>query len=1471
MKTLTEASTNQIQNIEEYPKDMFMQDAQNILRPQSILSESKPQFEMPDHEFSNIRQFEFGVIDAVESLGDLPEQVEIFGKRIDLGFSEYFGADEQKIERKASNLITAERNLLSQQQERYEHSSRADLESLPYAIGAGAVSYGSMLFSSGAGALAGLSKAGITALGIGTMATMELGSEVSSRTPITEEGELDIEAITPEWARKSTGGTIAYLGTSAVLEKKIGFGSQLNVWGKPLKTLEGVKDLSKTIGRTALSEGTTEYLQGLSSAGIRYLDDTISLDSFSEETKGLWKDFVVGSVLGATSGTAVALNQRANIKQAIKKEVLPVIQDEKVADEITNAIFEEGNSELTTVISKELELSSELQHKHGIIYENMGKSINEAIIESGAFTDVSEIELAEYVSDTSRLFADQVLAEANKRGVLIDGVLKGSEIKYEDGKIRLINGENTVAETFKQDKKGAFSVSEKAVQITENADFSTLPHELSHFWLDNIWEYTRTGQASPEYMKNFSAVKNWLDIKDNQKFLTRKQQEKFARGYEKYLTKGTLPNRMVGDAFDNYDKWLQKVYNSSSIKTKLTPEAIGFFQTMTTGELLEPDYYEPQQNFEKRKTEKIETVQKETQEVIKEKSQDYNRTPVVNTTEYEKGKSSVFGKHAEKAGSNESLEYDVANLEKQNKLAKEYVENNPKDTKDIIDGRKDTPKNILKNAIYNAYLKQMLDVGNTEAYLDALRTQSLELTRAGQEISSQRGVEDIMSGSYWIKQVEQGRKLDVATKSANYQETLKGDVVKTLENKIDNSIDKEISKILRIENSKEQQKAVNKLTDKIAKDLGVKPDELFQAELEESLNNKNSLYNYIKKETNQKIGVSLTQDQANEVLSKVENIKKNAINSVDKNGNPTTEYFKQLGELEDFANSLNPTSQVTVLTSIAGRGAMLASLKSPLLNIESNILNTVIERINRKAVMKLSGEETENLVSKEKKKEYMEYSKNIYNVSGYSVSNMEELSPIRTVRGEKIEHSQGEGIIRKLGRLYENTVFKYSMGYPDVLTKDFTFVDVSGMEATNQAKKEGAKDVQSRADEIFDDIIKIEPETDIGKEIRIKAIEEARIVSYTNDSALSKITLSLRDVMNKATGQLKAGNLISPFVKTPANVYGLGMQYTFGLSQGVLNAQSIYNDIKDGRLSEKSRSSINASTRNVIGFISSAMILSTMIDEEDYIPDYSLLTPSQRDIVKAKNGVFNSIKVGDKYVSLDYFGPLAIPLVSMLEARRRKGVIGSVTGYGKGAVNQLLAMPVVGDLKDVFSDLSRRITEKKDTTFDGLLDWAVDFTSARTIPAFVNDIAKTMDEYERDTMRSSINRVLSKLPIVRETLPIRKDIVTGEAVKTPSLGVLFGSRVKEVRDRFETLEIDRLKSEGISVSISDPTRYGDLKELSEELKARARQDFADIYSTGISKVMEKPSWDRLEDSEKAKKLNKIRKNTTDKIKEQYLD
>ncbi len=2001
--TLEEAIRQINNNVDTMPKAIPMSQAEQIDTTESILNA------IPEYRDNKIERFAKGLYAGLDTVRDVLPAIELYGKNADLAIGGYFGASEEEISRKAMNIATIQRNLMANQKDRAEYTSEETAESFAYGLGQGAANLLMMYASGGATGAVVKGVAAKTAVGIATGTALENIEQQSERMPVNKLGELEVEKITPEWAKKSTIGTTSYLAASFLLEKYVGFGKQTTLWETPIKfsnqTLKNISPTLKTARNGLLSEGATEGLQSLTSSGILLAEGTIKMSEMPERLQQAWKEAVIGCILGGSVGTAVAINQQVNVKTMLNEEIGKVVADPNEREAIVEAIYESGTVELTNVISKELELSSELNTKHGAIYDSMQNAIFAAIEDAGALSEESETDLAQYVSETSKMFANQVLAEANKRGCLIDDVLKASDIKYEDGKIKLQAGKETIAETevgilsqeekewgetlkrrdqivfafirraaetknkkysdteikmflgmiksgknykkgiskrleefldvilqpddritvkgwdpsfgeffnetdfeegndekiiqqalnylanrvkpldpieerakeqeeiinriknkfndaktfdelfslfdnevesipkdlwdnsieselsisleqnierleneqgrfkekserdtreasesnlrtvqedssnifrgsftqeneeinpdilfqsantagadsaefsdakkeweekgtdskyfknwfgdskvvdedgnplvvyhgtadiieafderyggettanneygaffFANDKeiaedysrqayirryegrdreelenyykeqfnltdeeidnilddleeaaenqiktvdvylkienpiiidnqynvspvqdiqeligwakegiysdvvekyvdiygnqkydesdiedyreeietrarenygleedeeiedymfneatsevldengiypeaqeydgiiirntiddisdrssgiqdtyiafnpnqiksvenkgtfdesnaniyyqlknnpknpevrRGSFIVSEKAIELFKDADYSTLPHEFAHFWLDNMWSYYNSGLASEAYKNNFQAVIDFLHIKPNQIFIKDTQHERFADAYEKYLLNGYAPNGLIQGAFDEYDRWLQKVYkDASDLKVKLTADAIEFFDSMTTGEL--QPYTVEETNREVIEKEVIKTV-KEAKKVATQTNAVYSASPMIKSTvpvetEGEKAQSRVYTNQSDILGLAEELDYNKVSIEEQNAKAKAFVKANLAAAQRIVDGLEQPPADILKNAIYNAYLKEMLAIGNTEAYVHALRNQSLELTRAGQEIASQRGaIENIFDSTYWIRRIENRLKEIKAVEK--FGDLLDGVNETNAVNKLEKYIDTEITKVLDSfinATEEEQSEIVKNLVKNLSAELNSKPpEELYQRLREPSeVRTRTNAYNYLYRAVNEGLGLSLSSQQVNEIINKTSAIQKSIENTKDRNGNPSALFFKNMAEMENYANSIAPSPALSVLTSTIGRGNMLMSVKSIALNIESNILNFISESV----IKRISYGTVDKLVDTNVIKEYLEYSKGVFNSSGYQVSTMDELDATQRILSEKQITSQGDGVIRALGRFYEQTIFKYGLGYPDLVFKDLAFVDSVNLLASKEANGDTKK-----ATEIFKDAILLEPRTILGKEIRAKAQVDALIATYQNKGRLSDLALGIRNSINKATKQLRLGDVLSPFVKTPANVIGLGIDYTMG-AYTLKDINTVINDFQNGKITDTTRRILQKTGRNAIGVLI-AIALSSLIDDEDYIPDYALLSPSERNLIKAKNGVFNSIRIGDKWVSLDYFGPFAMPLAAVLNAKREKELTNKVFNYFKGAGIQALKVPVIGDLKDVLEEAGRATNQDAEKNAQMAINGVIDFVSSRSILALISDVAKITDDYERDTGKSALNRAMTRIPVIREQLPAKVNYATGRAVETENaLSVLLaGARVKEATKGAVIREFDKLANAQTDkkVTLSGVTKGNSLlSKLPESEKPKVEAKFAKMYSSEVSKLIKTNYYNNLDNENKVKAINKIRDKAVESLKKEY--
>lgn len=1058
----------------------------------------------------------------------------------------------------------------------------------------------------------------------------------------------------------------------------------------------------------------------------------------------------------------------------------------------------------------------------------------------------------------SQKAASQMLEKYGIKGITYDG--------RKDGRCFVIFNPKDVKviQKFYQRGKNAqgstkITPDEYIIKLLESADESTLPHEFAHYWLTEMWNYTKTGRASENYMKRWNTIADYLEVKPEQTRLTRGQQEKFASSYEAYLTRGELPTPLIGSVFDDYDKWLQQVYNDyNSINyhvkkgkkvyshpVRLTDAAIKFFQSMTTGTLEAPALAPKDTGVEVPQTVSAEEVIEPTNEVV-ETPATYDTTRVVNITEGKKGVSKVFQreamKHADRIVDELGVSYNKINLEEQAIKAAEWVQNNLEEARKVVDGAA-APEGIIDTAIFIAYENEMLRIGNNAEYQRALKIHSQVQTQRGQAIAAERiTTDDVYNPAYWWKKLQKSQETNVARK------LFKGDTDAL--NKVVETETKNLMKQIAGKPKDEQVKALTKLAEKLQKDYNL--DTLYQMPDEV---NERTAREFIK----DTLGVNPDVMTGNEVINKAEQLQKLWDNTKDSSDNPSVEAMRAKRELNDLIQAQNPSSTLAIWTSIFGRGVMLASVKSPVLNIISNIEAGLTEGITRRIMYKT----TKKAVDANVKKEFSNYAWEVYKASGDIVSTMNDYDDDMRIIGEQILHSQGPGAFRAASRKVEEVSFKYLMGAPDAVSKTLAFNDTADLLATKIAREEGVKDISKRATEIYKDAILIKPQTEQGQLVRQKAQEQAHYTTFTNDSWAARFGLSARNWLNMVgRNKVRLGDLTMKFVKTPANVQMMGLEYGFGSLYTLYNIQEV---IKNPQ-SEVSQHAIRAAVRNGLG-IALAALLYSMLDPEDYFSEFDTLNPKEKDRMRALGAMPNSIKIGNRWVSLDYFGQIAIPLVGMLEARRNDGL----RSYIQSGLTQAAKIPGIKETKQLIDTMSEyaRYDLKPEKIVQMMAGTVLDQARAMTIPAIVNDIAKMTDDYERDTMGGVFDKVFASIPGLRQTLPERYGI-QGLVRTEPALStLLFGSRVKTVQEDKLVREVEKLSTKDEQPSISDVTKYGDLRLLSAEKKVRVRKEFYKLYNSESKKLISTRAYKEKTPEEQKKALNKVRSRVVKSLKEKY--
>lgn len=627
------------------------------------------------------------------------------------------------------------------------------------------------------------------------------------------------------------------------------------------------------------------------------------------------------------------------------------------------------------------------------------------------------------------------------------------------------------------------------------------------------------------------------------------------------------------------------------------------------------------------------------------------------------------------------------------------------------------------------------------------------------------------------------------------------------------------------------------------------------------------------------LGISVSAEEAQVISEKASKLEKLSTQMNPKFPNePIDDYYVARADLLDYLKSVEPSSNLRVFTSTIARGTMLASFKSPLLNIISNIPQTTLESgIRRIAYGQLFGYNTSNA------KQWARHAISVFKKSGIDLTRTIHLDD-RFTLGEDMVSSEGKGIVRKVGRFYEDTVFKWGMSMPDVIASAFNFADNVDIFSSRIARKEGLTGAErkARALEIFQDATRVDPQTDEGKLVREQSISAAMYATFQNDSIFSKFAMSIRTMLNSSTGDIRLGDQLMPFVKTPANVVKVGLDFAgLGSIEAIVRLPKAIKEAKKGEMEEMQKV-IRGAVRSGIGF-TLAVILASAFDPDDYIGAFPTSTKEQ-ELLRLKRATPNSIKIGNKYVSLDYFGAIGSAFVGIMHARKYgDGIADTIYQYFRGSASQFAKIPGIEEARDVFDFVSNINVVQTGTAQDKAKRivgeasvFVTDEISARLIPSIVFDIGKALDDVERKyDPKNPIQRMQAKLPILREMLDTRTDVF-GYPVQTegPISTLLFGSRVKSAQQDYVTEEMSRLNETGNLPSLTDiektSSRVKDFKtQVDIDTYNEMVLDFKISFSDSIANVVDSDKYWNADDEKKASIINGIKSKILDKKLKQY--
>lgn len=622
----------------------------------------------------------------------------------------------------------------------------------------------------------------------------------------------------------------------------------------------------------------------------------------------------------------------------------------------------------------------------------------------------------------------------------------------------------------------------------------------------------------------------------------------------------------------------------------------------------------------------------------------------------------------------------------------------------------------------------------------------------------------------------------------------------------------------------------------------------------------------------EKLGITVSPDEVAAISERAQKINEAQEKLGDDLGSPdkleeNLAFFKAKKAMDDYLLSLSPASNLKIASGTIGRGMMLFSVKSPILNIGSNTELAITEGLVRRlASGQIRGADNKLAV------DYVKMVNKIYQATGYDLSRMTSLSDSGAsgarVLGDDMVHTQGKGAVRKVGRVVEDIVFKQLMGAPDVAFASAHFAD-----SVNLASLKMAKGDVATAKLIMQDAMRIQPRTAQGELIRQQAILDAQVATWTNESWASKTSLGIRKVLNDASGDLRVGDQLLPFIKTPANVIETGLDYAgLGIPKAMFDTVKA---IRSGDLGSKAyHMKLGRSlVRSGLGLTASA-IIAGLLDDDDFVGAYD---PARKQIEELRNSNTNSIRIGGKWVSIDWLGPLAVGVSAIMYARKAGDSFGEkATGFAMGAGSTILSLPGIEDVIGTVKDY-----QYKQGVFGGAeeaTDSALNWIYSRVAPSFIGDIAKATDTVERKTKDEGVGaKIKARIPGLRQSLPTKKTIFADEMKTEPGLStVLFGARVKSDKETpviKELSDVQTATGKAINFTDWDRTSSKKIQQFREKFGKSGFENAKDRYGfwmkEKLGEMINDPKYQALDPEDKVAKINALDAWAIDKVFNQF--
>lgn len=917
-------------------------------------------------------------------------------------------------------------------------------------------------------------------------------------------------------------------------------------------------------------------------------------------------------------------------------------------------------------------------------------------------------------------------------------------------------GPISVSDQLFQGRKvnGFYDPELEVIVLGRSSNTGTLPHEMSHYWANTIFNLVKSGKYNnnPDFMAQAMGMFRMLGVGMNQDTLTRDQQEMFASMTEAVIF-GMAPipqgTELPMTAFLNwvpqkYKSILDIGYRNSEgriVNPILDKQAVEWFNAWYANGTL-PSIDASPLMMENSNGEQDGRIIPSSTEVMKVRvtemtteSDNLKRARTEQMTEVTD--STPASERAAAAGAEVKIESQPGNIERSEPpaekkrgimsylipgrgtntregmfaAARDYISKERAHAEEIAFGSPATVPNdtgvdraILIRALMEEYKQG--DPEYAELYHNLAETVSL----AGKT----PGLSNDMNFQFYneaVKRITDGMEGIAAIKYAGTRNLNKAR--RTFNSDIDAFIQEHAAKILNTAPDTDRREMLIKqmLAEASVKFGGDNAKQLFQEDLRRGRSIKSAdravFIEWANREVRKMLKAAPDTDIINRTMELSEKAEK-ARKYLDSNDNAEVQAAgKTIREWQLFvAEKEVPETWYSKLIGSWYPKAMLYNINTHLVNMTGNTFNYGIVHAAVAAQYKQG-----NKVSKQSLDAEKERLHRLYDTSLMNLAAMENPTSPTLLHGEQYNPREGKSTIGKVADFSMDL-----LGKEDAIFRIRAYLDALGHIATADAVKTGGSPT-----ELFNEYKKINnPKGTRAYEARLEALRISDIAVFQQTGRLSTVLKKVRDALNMGQrGGL--GTLLGPFIKTPANIVEQGAGAILAPITATYHGLTGKWTIQD--------------TLNT-GYFALACIL-TMGLMADYEPPYEV--PQRYD----PNKPYDSIRIRgtDTWIKLDTFAAAAVPL----------RIIASIaTGKGLGIAGAVDEIPLIGDLVDAYSEAARieKDPYKQGTRF--VANWAynrvntavpaiIKYTLAAMHPADLN-----LDELDLGLPKTGIGRKIGR-------------------------------------------------------------------------------------------------------------------------------